>query len=73
MNTNPLTQPEDHISPSASQGGQPETEEYQLTEVVRGRMFCIVHGRMCYRMVTVIGESIWVCPDERHRKQTRTT
>ena len=37
-----------------------------LPEVFRGRMFCVIHGRQCYRSRTVVGEYVWICPDERH-------
>ena len=66
---NPLTQPED--PPFID--GVTDQDAYRLTEVVRGRMLCIVHGRACYRRVSIVGESEWVCPDERHRKSTRST
>ena len=51
----------------------PETDEYRLTDVIRGRMFCLPHGRECYRRVTIVGESEWVCPDERHLKPIRSS
>src|SRR5260370_37660251 len=41
-------------------------EEGVLPEVFRGRMFCTIHGRQCYRSATFTRESIWICPDERH-------
>ncbi len=47
--------------------------EYRLAEVVRGRMFCLAHGRECYRRSAIISESEWVCPDERHRKPIRSS
>lgn len=44
---------------------------FELSEVARGRMMCIAHGRECYRRVTPLGESYWICPDERHREPIR--
>jgi hypothetical protein len=41
-------------------------EEGVLPEIFRGRMFCTVHGRQCYRGTSFAGESVWICPDERH-------
>jgi len=41
-------------------------QEGALPEIFRGRMFCTVHGRQCYRGITFAGESVWICPDERH-------
>ena len=73
VTTNPLTEPESPASPGTSNDGSTETDEYQLTEIARGRMLCILHGRVCYRRLTIIGENEWVCPDERHRKPTRPT
>jgi hypothetical protein len=72
VNTNPLTQPEDPLSPTLPQAEESETDDYQLTEVVRGRMLCLSHGRVCYRRVSMIGEKEWVCPDERHRRPIRS-
>ena len=60
--TNPLTEP------SAPGDEGVKTDDYRLTEIIRGRMFCLAHGRECYRRAATIGESEWVCPDERHRK-----
>src|SRR5947209_11806461 len=40
-------------------------EEGALPEIFRGRMFCTVHGRQCYRGTTFTGESVWICTDER--------
>ena len=56
--TNPLTNPA--VSDEA------EVKSYRLMEVVRGRMFCLAHGRQCYLRTTFLGERQWVCPDERH-------
>lgn len=41
-------------------------EEHDLPEVGRGRMLCVVHGRMCYRRISRVGFGEWICPDERH-------
>ena len=65
--TNPLAEPK------ALDDERPETSEYRLTEIVRGRMFCLVHGRECYRRAVILGEGEWVCPDERHRKNIRSS
>ena len=65
--TNPLTEP------GAPSDEGPETDDYRLTEIIRGRMFCLAHGRECYCRAVILGESEWVCPDERHRKPARTT
>ncbi len=46
----------------------PARGEFQLPQIVRGRMLCISHGQVCYRRVSFTGEKEWVCPDERHRK-----
>ena len=51
------------LEPSREMG---VVEEGVLPEIFRGRMFCTVHGRQCYRSVTFTGESVWICPDERH-------
>ncbi len=69
---NPLSEPE--ISPHSS---GPEDNDSLLTEgelpgIVRGRMFCLMHGRECYRRISITGESEWVCPDERHGKPIRS-
>ena len=69
VTANPMTGPEGLPADEAG----PDADEYQLTEVARGRMLCIVHGRVCYRRVAIIGESEWVCPDERHRKPLRSS
>lgn len=50
-----------------------ETDEYRLTEILRGRMFCLSHGRECYRRAAIIGEGEWVCPDERHMRPIRSS
>ena len=49
----------------------PHGEAYQLGDIVRGRMLCMHHGRICYRRVSFTGEREWVCPDERHGKPIR--
>ena len=41
-------------------------EAHDLPEVVRGRMLCVTHGRMCYRRISRVGAGEWICPDERH-------
>jgi hypothetical protein len=43
-----------------------EIPEVVLPNVVRGRMFCVSHGRQCYRGMSLVGENVWICPDERH-------
>ncbi len=62
---NPLS--DQVANPSADQSRvASEMEAGTLPEIFRGRMFCTVHGRQCYRSITFAGESIWICPDERH-------
>ncbi len=46
----------------------PVRGDYELPQVVKGRMLCISHGQVCYRRVSFTGEKEWVCPDERHWK-----
>jgi hypothetical protein len=41
-------------------------EGHVLPEVVRGRLLCVTHGRMCYRRISRVGMGEWICPDERH-------
>ncbi len=65
--TNPL------IEPGPPDEERPETDDYRLTEIIRGRMFCLAHGRECYRRSAIISEGEWVCPDERHRKPIRSS
>jgi hypothetical protein len=45
-----------------------EVPETVLPEVFRGRMFCVTHGRQCYRRKAFAGDFVWVCPDERHSR-----
>ncbi len=52
--------------PSEPSGELGTVEEGVLPEIFRGRMFCTVHGRQCYRSTTFTGEYVWICPDERH-------
>jgi len=62
---NPLS--DQAANPSADPSGEASVmEEGALPEIFRGRMFCTVHGRQCYRGTTFTGESVWICPDERH-------
>ncbi|OLE71069.1 hypothetical protein AUF78_03905 [archaeon 13_1_20CM_2_51_12] len=62
---NPLS--DQGANPSSDAPGEANViEEGVLPEILRGRMFCTVHGRQCYRSTTITGESIWICPDERH-------
>jgi hypothetical protein len=49
--------------PSRGGGNQ---EGHVLPEVVRGRLLCVTHGRMCYRRISRVGIGEWICPDERH-------
>jgi hypothetical protein len=64
---------EDHSSPtplgeqSADLRIGAPRDVHTLPEVARGRMLCIVHGRMCYRRISRVGVGEWICPDERHR------
>ncbi len=72
---NPLAEPdpdsesadssEDTSMPSSEDTSMPEA---MLPEILRGRMFCVTHGRQCYRGRAFGGEVIWICPDERHSK-----
>ena len=48
-----------------SRGGLNE-EGHTLPEVMRGRMLCVTHGRLCYRRISRVGVPEWICPDERH-------
>ena len=41
-------------------------EGHTLPEVMRGRMLCVTHGRLCYRRISPVGMGEWICPDERH-------
>ena len=41
-------------------------EGHTLPEVMRGRMLCVTHGRLCYRRISHVGIGEWICPDERH-------
>jgi hypothetical protein len=41
-------------------------EDVSLPDVARGRLFCLSHGRLCYRQFSITGDREWVCPDERH-------
>jgi len=62
---NPLS--DQAANPSADPSREASVmEEGALPEIFRGRMFCTVHGRQCYRATTFTGESVWICPDERH-------
>ncbi len=65
--TNPLSRPE----PLDEE--EPETDEYKLNEVFRGRMFCLAHGRECYRRTGITGDNEWVCPDERHQRPIQSS
>ncbi len=65
--TNPLTEP----GPLGEE--RPEKDDYRLTEIIRGRMFCLAHGRECYQRTKIIDNAEWVCPDERHRKPIRSS
>jgi len=49
------------------------TENYHLSQVVKGRMLCTSHGQVCYRRMSYTGEKEWICPDERHRKSIQDT
>jgi len=71
MTEEPDTGPTDPIK-DAPGSERPETDVYSLTDIFRGRMFCLSHGRECYRRAAIIGEGEWVCPDERHRKPIRS-
>jgi hypothetical protein len=62
---NPLSDQEAYPSVDQSRVSS-GIEEGALPEIFRGRMFCTVHGRQCYRSITFAGESVWICPDERH-------
>jgi hypothetical protein len=62
---NPLSDQAEN-PPIGSSGEVSMVEEGVLPEIFRGRMFCTIHGRQCYRSATFTGESIWICPDERH-------
>lgn len=64
-----LTEPEHELPIGKSD--PPRSEGYQLAEIVRGRMLCMHHGRVCYCRVFFTGEREWICPDERHRKPIR--
>lgn len=65
---------ENRLTESIASGEErPEADGYELADVVRGRMFCLSHGRECYRRVQVVGESEWVCPDERHARPIRVS
>ncbi len=64
---NPLAEP-DTDSESADSSEDATMPEATLPEILRGRMFCLTHGRQCYRGRAFGGEIIWICPDERHSK-----
>jgi hypothetical protein len=57
---NPLSHAEDEEKLIES------VDKASLPDVARGRLFCWVHGRVCYRQFSVTGENEWICPDERH-------
>lgn len=62
---NPLS--DQGANPSSNESSEVRViEEGVLPEILRGRMFCTVHGRQCYRSITFTGEFVWICPDERH-------
>ena len=62
---NPLSDQAEN-PPTGPSGEVGMVEEGVLPEIFRGRMFCTVHGRQCYRTTSFTGESVWICPDERH-------
>lgn len=64
---NPLLLPDDYPSSSAKF----EDETGNLPDITRGRMFCLMHGRECYRQFSATGEGQWICPDERHLKPVK--
>jgi len=71
MTEEPDTGPTDPTEESPD-SERPEANEYSLTDIFRGRMFCLAHGRQCYRRTGIIG-SEWVCPDERHRRPIQSS
>ncbi|OLB46668.1 hypothetical protein AUH73_08455 [archaeon 13_1_40CM_4_53_4] len=68
----PLDNPFAEPDPDSESADSPEATglpEAMLPEILRGRMFCVTHGRQCYRGGrTFGGEIVWICPDERHSK-----
>lgn len=64
---NPISEPEQD-SVTADPSAFENEPSGMLPVVFKGRMFCVVHGRQCYRARTLIGQNVWVCPDERHSK-----
>ncbi len=59
-NATPLGEP-DQASRSV-----PRLEIHELPDVARGRMLCVINGRLCYRRASQIGIGDGMCPDERH-------
>jgi hypothetical protein len=64
---NPLSDPEPDAE-SVDSSEDASLPEAALPDIFRGRMFCVAHGRQCYRGRTFGGETVWICPDERHSK-----
>ncbi len=62
---NPLFEPDANQSSPEFQRNKPLADA-RLPRIVRGRMFCVAHGRQCYQRNAPTGESEWICPDERH-------
>ena len=65
----PLDNPISGSDPDPGSDDVPEEQyppEAGLPAVLRGRMFCTLHGRECYRSAGFAGENVWICPDERH-------
>jgi hypothetical protein len=68
-NPTPLGEPERLGSSSR----EAQSDSHKLPEVVHGRMLCVAHGRMCYRRISRVGVSEWICPDERHRMPIKSS
>ncbi len=62
---NPLSEPESETGHGMTSGAA-SVPEAVLPDIFRGRMFCVRHGRQCYRGRNHAGENVWICPDERH-------
>jgi hypothetical protein len=61
-NSTPLGEPP-RLNSSDAEGLR---DVHKLSDVVHGRMLCVVHGRMCYQRISRVGVGEWICPDERH-------
>ena len=68
-NPTPLGEPER----LGSSNREAQSDSHKLPEVIHGRMLCVAHGRMCYRRISRVGLSEWICPDERHRTPIKSS